>query len=574
MDRVAGGLAAEFPATNERVGVSVVPLHEHLVGAARPTLLLLAAGVGLVLLVACVNIANLLLARGADRAREIAVRAAMGAGRGRLVVQLLAESLVLATAGAAAGILLAFWAVDLIKVVAPGDIPRFETVAVNLRVLGFGAGLAALTALVFGLAPALRLSRPDVREVLAEGRVTPGRGRLRTRQALIVAETALALTLLIGAGLLLRSFATLLKVDPGFRRDQLLALQTFYWENDHTPQQRVDFFDRTLGNIEALPGVRSAGAVSAAPFLAANLDIRRSFTLVDAPPVRAGEEPQTYVATATPGYFESMGIPLLRGRFFDDRDRFGAPPVALINETLRRAHFGDRDPVGRTVTLGGPRDDHTAAPVIEIVGVVGDVRHTGLDVAPRPEMFFAQGQTGDGSMTYFVRAAGDPAALIPAVQQVIWNEAPLQTFYQTGTLDALVGATLTGRRFTLLLIAIFAGLALLMAAVGIYGVISFAVSQRTHEVGIRMALGADRRAVLRMILRYGVGLAVAGVAIGLLGAALATPLMGDLLFAVSPRDVLAFGGGVVTLLAAAGLASWLPAYRATRISPVEALRHE
>jgi putative ABC transport system permease protein len=576
MDRVAGGLAAEFPATNNGVGASVVPLHEHLVGAARPTLMLLAAGVGLVLLVACVNIANLLLARGADRAREIAVRAAMGAGRGRLVVQLLAESAVLAAAGAVAGIVLAFWAVDLIKAVAPGDIPRFETVAVNLRVLGFGVGLAALTALVFGLAPALRLSRPDVREVLAEGRVTPGRGRLRARQALIVAETALALTLLIGAGLLLRSFGTLLRVDPGFHREHLLALQVFYWEDGHTPQHRADFFDRTLQNIRALPGVRSAGAVSAAPFLAANLDIRRAFRQVDEPPPRPGEEPQTYITTATPGYFETMGIPLLRGRLFDERDRFGAPPVVLINETLRRQSFADRDPVGRRVTVGETltRDSGAPAPEFEILGVVGDVRHTGLDAAPRPEMFFAQGQTGDGSMTYFVRAAGDPTTLIPAVQQVIWAEAPLQTFYQTGSVDALVGATLTGRRFTLLLIAIFAGLALLMAAVGIYGVISFAVTQRTHEVGIRMALGADRRAVLRMILRDGVGLAVVGVAIGLLGAALATPLMGDLLFAVSPRDALAFGAGVVTLLAAAGLASWLPAYRATRISPVEALRHE
>jgi predicted permease len=574
MDRVAGILAAEYPATNEGIGAAVVPLREHLVGTARPTLLLLSAGVGLVLLVACVNIANLLLARGADRAREIAVRAAMGAGRGRLIVQLLAESLVLALAGAAAGIALAFWSVDLVKAVAPGDIPRFETVAVNLRVLGFGIALALATAVLFGLAPALRLSRPDVREVLAEGRVTAGRGRLRARQGLIVAETALALTLLIGAALLLRSFATLLRVDPGFRREQLLALQIFYWEDQHTAQHRIDFFDRTLRAIGDMPGVRSAGAVSAAPFLAANLDIRRSLRKLDEPLPRPGEEPQTYIATATAGYFGTMGIPLLQGRWFDERDRAGTPAVVLINETLRRQSFADRDPVGRRVGVGERPDQHTPGTEFEIVGVVGDVRHTRLDAPPRPEMFFPQSQHGDGSMTYFVRAAGDPAALIPAVQQVIWREAPLQTFYQTGTVDALVGATLAGRRFTLLLIAIFAGLALLMAAVGIYGVISFTVAQRTHEVGIRMALGADRRAVLRMILTHGLGLAGAGVAIGLVGAAVATPLMGNLLFAVSPRDVIAFGGGVITLLAAAGLASWLPAWRATRISPVEALRHE
>jgi putative ABC transport system permease protein len=474
----------------------------------------------------------------------------------------------LALVGAAAGIALAFWAVDLVKALAPGDIPRFETVAVNVRVLAFAVGLAVSTAVLFGLAPALQLSRPDVREVLAEGRVTAGRARLRARRALIVAETALAMTLVVGAALLLRSFATLLAVDPGFERDRLLGLQIFYWEDEHTRQHRADFFERTLGRIRALPGVRAAGAVSAAPFMAANLDIRRSFQLVDGPPARPGEEPQTYISIATPGYFETLGIPVLRGRAFDDRDRFGAPPVALINETLRRTHFADRDPVGRRVTIG------TSPTPIEIVGIVGDVRHTGLDADPRPEMFFAEGQSGDGSLTYFVRVSGDPATLLPAVQRVIWDEAPLQTFYQTGTVDALVGATLAGRRFTLLLISAFAGLALLMAAVGIYSVISFTVTQRTHELGIRMALGADRLAVTRMILGQGLGLAAAGVGVGVLAAVLATPLMRDLLFGVSPRDGLAFVAGVAMLLATAGLASWLPTRRATRISPVEALRHE
>jgi len=408
--------------------------------------------------------------------------------------------------------------------------------------------------------------------VLSEGRVTVGRGRLRARQALIVGETAIALTLLIGAALLLRSFATLLDVDPGFQRDRLAALQVFYYEDGHTPQHRADFFDRTLRDIEALPGVRSAGAVSAAPFLAANIDVRRSFLVADAPPPRPGEEPQAYVATATPGYFTTMGIPLLRGRVFDERDRFGSPPVVVINETLRRQWLPDRDPVGRQVRLLG--SSGTAGPPIEIVGVVGDVRHEGLDTDPRPELFTAQGQVGNGGMTYFVRAEGDAGVVIPAVQQVIWRDAPLQTFYQIGTLDDLVAETLTGRRFTLLLIAIFAGVALLMAAVGIYGVIGFAVAQRTHEVGIRMALGADRRSVIRMILRSGLGLAAAGVAVGVAASLIATPLMSSLLFAVSPRDALAFAVAVVTLLAAAGLASWLPAARATRISPTEALRHE
>jgi putative ABC transport system permease protein len=570
MDRVAQGLTVEYPATNTGIGVSVVPLREHLVGAARPTLLILMAGVGLVLLVACVNVANLLLARGADRAREIAVRAAMGAPRRRLAGQLLIESMLLAAGGAATGVALTFWAVDLVKALAPGEIPRFETVAVNLRVLAFGVALAVATALLFGLVPALRLSRPDLRDVLAEGRTTAGRGRLRARHGLIIAETALALTLLIGAGLLLRSFATLLAVDPGFRRDHLIALQIFYYENDHTPQHRADFFERTLRDIGALPGVRSAGAVSAAPFLAANLDIRRTFLITDEAAPRPGEEPRTYVSTATPDYFATMGIPLLAGRVFDDRDRFGAPPVAIINETLRRQRFAGRNPVGRSFVLTGSGPPRP----IEIIGVVGDVRHEGLDTDPRPEMFFSQGQSGDGSMTYFVRAAGDPASLIPAVQQRIWDQAPLQTFYQVGTVDALVGATLAGRKFTLLLVGVFAGAALILAAIGIYGVISFAVAQRTREVGIRIALGANRTDVVRLILGHGLRLAVLGVALGLFGAGLATPFMHDLLYAVSPRDWLAFAGGVVVLLAAAALASWLPAHRATKVDPIVALRSE
>jgi putative ABC transport system permease protein len=568
MNRVAGSLALDYPTSNRGVGVEVVTLREHLVGTARPTLLLLLAGVGLVLLVACVNVANLLLARGAARGREIAVRAAMGASRGRLASQLLTESAVLAVVGTAVGVALAFWAVEVVKALAPGEIPRFETVTVNIRVLSFAAALAACTALLFGLAPALRLSRPDIGDIMAEGRMTASRGRVRARHGLIVAETALALSLLIGAGLLLRSFSVLVGVDPGFQRDHLLALQVFYYEEGHTEVQRAAFFDRTLRSISGLPGVRSAGAVSAAPFLAANLDIRRTFRLRDEPLPRSGEEPQTYVSTATPGYFATMGIPLLRGRLFDDHDRFDTPPVAVINEMLRRQRFGDRDPVGRVVVMEGSPQPYT------IIGVVGDVRHTGLDADPRPELFFAEGQSGNGSMTYFVRAAGDPGSLIPAIQQLIWDEAPHQTFYQVGTVNALISTTLAGRRFALFLVGAFAVVALAMAAIGIYGVISVAVAQRTREVGIRLALGATRRAVVQMILGHGLRLAAWGAAIGVTGAVLATPLMHDLLFAVSPRDALAFGAAVIVLLAAAVVACWLPAYRATKVDPMVALRTE
>lgn len=568
MDRVAATLSTEFPATNEGVGVSVVPLRQHLVGAVAPTLYLLLGAVGFVLLVACVNVANLQLARGAERGREFAIRAAVGGARGRLIRQLVLESVLLGVVGTAAGVALAFWAVDLVKALAPGDIARFSTVAVNLRVLGFAVVLAGASAVLFGLAPALQLSRPDLRDVLSEGRGSAGRGRMRLREGLIVLETALALTLLVGASLLLRSFGALLAQDPGFKPDHLLALQVFYYEDGHKPADRVAFFERTVEKIEALPGVQSAGAVSAAPFAAADLAMRRALHVVGDAVPRAGEEPQGYWVAATPGYFGTMHIPLLEGRMFAPSDRGDGTPVALINETLRRRLFAERDPIGAQMVIGN------GTTPVEIIGVVGDVRHTGLDADPRPEVFVPEAQAGSGSMTYFVRTTRAPADLLPQVQETVWAEAPLLTFYQTGTAEELVSSSLVARRFSLVLLSVFAGIALLMATVGIYGVINFTVKRRTGEIGIRMALGADRASVVRMIVRRGLVLAGGGVLIGLLLSLLATPLMRKLLFEVSPRDGLAFVIGILVLVAASALASWLPARRATRISPMEALRYE
>ena len=568
VDRVAAGLAAEYPATNQGIGIRLVPLREHLVGAARPTLLMLLGAVGLVLLIACANVAHLQLARGTERAGEYAIRAALGANRRRLLRQLLIDSLLLSALGAAGGVLVAFWGVDVVKALSPGEIPRFEMVAVDLRVLSFVLVVAVVSAVLAGLAPSLHFSNPDLQRTLKEGRSGGSRARHRLRAGLVVTQTAFAVTLLIGAGLLLRSFATLLAVDPGFRRDHLLALQVFYYNDGDSTVDRVRFFDQTVREIEALPGVRSAGAVMAAPFLAANLDIRKTFTVVGQPVPRAGEEPQLYLTSATPKYFETVGVRVLAGRGFTEYDRAGAPPVAVINETMRRRYWPGQDPIGTKVLI-----EETTTPV-EIVGVVSDVRHTGLESDPRPELFHPHAQSGSGSMTYFVRTEGDVGATIASVQDVIWRAAPLQTFYQTGTVKQLLWSSLAGRRFTLVLLAVFAALALLLAAVGIYGVMSFSVRQRTHELGIRIALGAGRDAVVRLVMREGLTMTMAGIAVGGLATLLATPLFAGLLYRVPPRDAVAFGLGIVVLALAASLASYLPARQATRVDPLVALRNE
>lgn len=569
MDRIAANLSEEYPATNEGIGVSIVPLREHLTGAARPALLVLLGAVALVLLIACTNVAHLQLARGTERVSEFAVRSALGGERLRLLRQLLTESLVLSLVGAGAGLAVAYWGVDLVKALSPGDIPRMETVAVDLRILLFAGGLAVFTALISGLAPALQFSNPHLQEVLKEGRVFGSRMRARLRGGLIMAETALALMLLVGAGLLLRSFAKILEVDPGFRTEGVLALQVFYYEDGHKREDRVQFFSETIERMEALPGVRSAGAVSAAPFLAANIDIRTTFVALDQPAPREGEEPQGYISHVTPRYFETLGIPLLRGRGFNQFDRTGTPPVVVINETLRRRYWPATDPIGKKIKIDNYFQDG-----VEIVGVVGDVRHTGLDTDPRPELFVPHAQTGMGSMTFFVRTESAPAAFVDELQQVIWDVAPLQTFYQTGTVPQLISTTLAGRRFTLVLLNAFAAIALIMAAVGIYGVMSVSVSQRTHEVGLRMALGADGDRLVRMVVGEGLKLTSLGVVLGLVTAAFGAQALSSLLFEIPPRDTIAFTSAVFVLLAGAFIACYLPARRATRVDPVEALRYE
>lgn len=566
LNRVASGLAAELPAANASTGVTVLPLRDHLVSGARTALLVLLGAVGLVLLIACANVANLLLARGTERERELAVRSALGAERGRLVRQLLTESVLLAMLGGALGIVLAFWGVDFIKAVAPADVPRINTVAVDARILVFAIVASLATAVIFGLAPAAQGWRPEIQRGLKGTHTSSEGAGLRLRSGLIIGEIALALTLLVGAGLLLRSFAALLAVDPGFRKEGVLALQVFAWDRRDSVSQRVRFFEETERRIGSLPGVASVGAVTAGPFTASDIGIRRLLSVDGRAPGQPGHEMQVFVNHATPGYFQTIGIPIVHGRGFEPSDRVGAPPVAVINETARRLYWRGEDPVGRRIALGS---DTTR---FEIVGVVGDVRLRSLEAEPRPEVYLAQRQTGWGGMTYYVRTRSDPPATLESAKRAIWAVDPLQDFYQTATLDDLMATTLAPRRFILLLLGTFAGFALVLAAVGIYGVISVIVTRRTHEMGIRLALGAPPQSVVGLVVGHGTRLALAGLALGLAGALVAGRALGSMLFGVGTRDVTTFIVAAATLFTVALVASYLPARRAARVDPMVALR--
>ncbi len=569
MDSIAAQLLQEHPQANRERGVAVVPLPEQLTGQVRLALLVLLGAVGMLLLIACANVASLSLARAAEREREFAVRVALGADRARLTRQLLTESLLLALLGGFGGLLLANWASGAILSLGPGDLPRVGEAPIDGRVLAFTVAVSALTALIFGLAPALRFSKPDLNRSLKEGgRSAPGFTRHRLRQALVVSEVALALVLLVGAGLLVRSFARLLQVNPGFSTDKVLALEVHVWGLARTPEQRAAFFEQTLDRLAALPGVQAAGAVTALPFHDNAIDPSATFIIEGRPAPLPGQEPATYLTVATADYFSAMGIPLRRGRFFSRFDRQDAAPVALINETMARRYWPDEDPLGRKITarlFGQPIS-------CEIIGVVGDVRHTGLDSNPRPELFRPHLQSPYGSMTYAVRAVGDPLALLPAVKKEIWAVNNRLPFTSTATVEQLVSRTLAARRFTLLLLGSFAALALLLAAVGIYGLISFTTRQRAHEIGVRMAMGAQASNITRLVLREGLLLTLSGVTLGVTGAWALTRFLSGLLFGVSATDPGAFAAVVALLLVVALLASWIPARRATKVDPMIALR--
>ena len=567
MDAISSGLAREYAATNAGLSAAVVPLREHLMGEVRTPLFMMFGAVVLVLGIGCANVASLLLARGMQREREFAIRSALGAARARLVRQLIAESLMLSAIAAACGIALARWGIAGIVALAPSGVLRLHEASIDGRALLIAAALTTLTALAFGLLPALQVSRPEHDPMRDR---TGGAPRRSFRRGLVAAEVAFAVVLLTGAGLLIRSFNRLTAVDPGFSASGVVELQVFVSDRQTTPERVRTFFTSTIGRIRALPGVRAAGAVSAMPFAAANIDVKSALDIVGRPPGSERDRRGVYVTIATPGYFEAMRIPLRAGRLIDDRDGERAPTVALVSDSLRRREWPAGDAVGKRIGVqwAGGRIE------AEIVGVVSEIRHDSLDSVPRPEVFLPLAQRPFGSMTYVVRADGEAAGLIDAVKREVWAVDPLQTFYDAARLERLVSASVVRQRFSMTLMSAFALMALVLCATGIYGVVSFTTTQRTKEIGVRMALGADGRAIQRMVLREGSAVIGAGLLCGLAGALVLSRLLGTLLFEVRPGDPATMLTASL-LLGGVGLAAcYLPARRATRIDPVTALRVE
>jgi len=566
MDTISAALAKENPRTNAASRAVVVPLREHLMGGVRLPLVLMLGAVVLVLGIGCANVASLLLARGIERSREFAIRSALGAGRSRLVRQLVAESLLLSLIAAGAGLALARWTLGGIVAIAPAGLLRLHEAAIDGRILLFAAALTTLTAVAFGLIPALQFSKQG-RDVLRERQSDAVRGSFR--RALVAAEVAIALVLLVGAGLLVKSFGRLLAVDPGFSPQGAVMVQIFAWDRHGAPDRLRSFFKSTVAGMQALPGVQAAGMVSAMPFALSNINIRSTLEVVGRPAPK-DEQRSSFVTVASAGYFSAMSIPLREGRLLEDRDGETAPVVAVISDGLRRREWPNESPIGRRLRLSWQGKPVEA----EVVGVVGQIRHDGLDTAPRPEVFLSLWQFPFGSMTYVVRGAGDPGAIVDQVKRQIWAVDSMQPVYDSASVERLVQASVVRQRFSMSVMSAFAFVALLLCASGIYGIISFTTTQRTREIGLRMALGADGPTIRGMVLREAAAVILAGLIAGIAGALAASHFLRTLLFEVRPGDPLTIVS-VSLLLALVGLAAcYIPARRATRVDPLIALRSE
>jgi putative ABC transport system permease protein len=569
LDGIAKQLGAAYPRTNGAWGIVAQPAHDVATAASRETLLLLLGAVGFVLLIACANVGNLLLARAAEREREIALRMALGAGRARLVTQLLAESTLIAALGAGAGIMLALWGIDLLVALEPGRLPHWNAVRLDTTVLAFTTALALATVVLAGLLPALAATADDLHDALKEGgKTTAGARQRRLRHGLVVAEVALAIVLLAGAGLLVRSLARVQAQDPGFRPDGLLAA-TIYLPDTRYPEdhRQSQFFTTLLERVRALPGVIAAGAVTTLPMSSVGIDHDIPVRVENREPA-PGEDPQADFRIASPGYFDAMKIPLIRGRDLAESDNERAPSVAVVNQVFVDRFMAGDDPIGKRFRYARDRD------WIEIVGLVGQVRHKGLDTEPRPELYIPYRQLQYGGMTIALRTAGDPLALAEPFKREIRALDQALPVSEIRTVTELVAGTLAQRRFNTTLFLVFAGVALLLAAIGVYGVIAYTVSRRTREIGIRMALGAGRREVATTVVSAGVRLVGVGIVIGLGGALLLTRLLSGMLFGVSAFDPLTFGAVALAVLAVAVVACLVPARRATRVDPMVALRTE
>jgi len=567
MSAIAARLAEQYPSSNAGWSTIVVPMQEFEVRDIKPALLVLLGAVAVVLLIACANVANLLLARSTARQREIALRTALGASRRRVVRQLLTESVLLAVVGGGAGLLLAAWGTQSLLALAPEDLPRVKDVALDGRVLGFTLLVTLITGIVFGLVPALQASRPNLNETLKEGgRGTTG-GRHRIRSSLVITEVALALVLLVGAGLLIRSFIRLQQVNPGFNTKNAMSANVALPGRKYpNSDQHLTFFTQLIEKIAALPGVVAVGASQSLPIQG---DYLVGFTIQGRPPNPPGEDKSTNYYAVTPDYFRAMGIPLLRGRLFTKQDSKNAPRVAVINETMARTYFPDEDPIGKGISLSQGTEAFR-----EIVGIVGDVKQYGLAQPTTLQTYEPYLQMPFSSVTLVVRTEGNPAALSGPIRSEVLALDKEQPVSRIRTLDQIISGSVQQQRFTMLLLGVFAAVALILAAVGLYGVMSYAVTQRTHEIGIRMALGANTGNVLRLVVGHGMLLALIGVFIGLAGAFAFTRLISKLLFAVSTTDPVTFAGISVLLTGVALVACLVPARRATKVDPMVALRHE
>lgn len=570
LDAVSKRLADEYPQTNATVVARAQPLRDHLAANLRPALRLLFVAVGLLLLIAAANVANLLLARVASRNRELAVRSAMGAGRARLIRQLLAESLLLAALGTICGLVVASWTINAIVRLSPANIPSLASVSIDGRVMAFAVALSVVVAVLVGIMPAWHCSGGRLLEVLRGASVASG-GTMRhpLRSGIVVAEVALALLLMTGAGLLLRSFAALLDTDPGFTPDRVVALQVFAWDRNTTPEKRAAFFQQVQDRMRSVSGVQDVGAVSAMPFIEANINMETVLTLPDGS-VAEGEQAGAYLTIATPGYFNTMNIQVREGRAFDTHDSSRSAPVALVSEALARRTWTDGRVVGRRIQY---RYQGKFRPA-EIVGVIADVRHDALDRPPRLEVFVPHAQVPFGSMTFVARTTADAASTITALKAQIHAVDPAQAIYRAATAEELVALSLVERRFMLSLLGAFGLLAGVLAAIGIYGVISVATTQRTREFGVRIALGADRREIVGLVVREGVAMAGAGLAIGVVAAIASGRVMERFLYGVKPVDPLTLAVVVGLLAVVALAASVMPAQRATKVDPLVALRAE
>jgi putative ABC transport system permease protein len=571
---IARRLEQQYPDTNSGVGARVVPLHQQVTGNVRPALLLLSGAVGLMLLIACVNVANLLLARSASRRKELAIRAALGAGRARLIRQLLTESIALALAGGVAGLGVAIWGIDLLLSLNPAQIPRYNKIGVDVTVLLFTVAVTLGAAFLFGLAPAAQTSNVNLNESLNDGARGTGFGHRRVSNLLVVAQIAMTLVLLIGAGLLVRSFMRLLDVNPGFVAENVLTAQALLPAAKYAqPQQRAEFYRQFETRLKALPEVTSVGAVTRLPLGA--LNNVTIFAQIEGQPVQPGRWPEIDFRRASTDYFQTLGIPLRTGRFVTEQDVTSGARLIVINEAMARRFWPNEDPIGKRLRYGvNPEQGDWQT----IAGVVGNVRHLGLEIEPRPEIYLHTLTSPPFAPVVAIRAKSDPQSLIAVVRNVSRSIDGDVTLANINTMEKLVAASVAQRRFAMLLLGVFAAIALVLSAVGVYGVISYSVAHRTNEIGVRMALGAGSRDVIRMVLREGMLLALLGAGIGAVAAfaltRLMTGLMSSLLFSVRATDPVTFAGVAVLLGVVSLIACYIPARRAANVDPMVALRWE